>query len=138
MLGKGFAEPIAHEGALKIKEITYAHAEGYSGGALKHGPFALIAEGTPIIMLIMDDQHAPHMRTCAEEVRARGAHTIVITDSKKLANGIADDVIVIPRNGPLSALLAVAPLQMIAYEMALAKGINPDKPRNLAKAVTTD
>jgi len=138
VLGKGFAEPIAHEGALKIKEITYAHAEGYSGGALKHGPFALIAEGTPIIMLIMDDQHAPHMRTCAEEVRARGAHTIVITDSRKLANGVADDVIVIPRNGPLSALLAVAPLQMIAYEMALAKGINPDKPRNLAKAVTTD
>merc|ERR1712153_24202 len=126
------------ESALKIKEITYAHAEGYSGGALKHGPFALIAEGTPIIMLIMDDQHAPHMRTCAEEVRARGAHTIVITDSRKLANGVADDVIVIPRNGPLSALLAVAPLQMIAYEMALAKGINPDKPRNLAKAVTTD
>merc|ERR1712086_693822 len=138
VLGKGFAEPIAHEGALKIKEITYAHAEGYSGGALKHGPFALIAEGTPIIMLILDDQHAPHMRTCAEEVRARGAHTIVITDNRKLANGVADDVIVIPRNGPLSALLAVAPLQMIAYEMALAKGVNPDKPRNLAKAVTTD
>ena len=83
--------------------------------------------------------------TAAEQIQVQrastnelGAHTIVITDNKKLAKGVADDVIVIPRNGPLSALLAVAPLQMIAYEMALAKGINPDKPRNLAKAVTTD
>eukprot|EP00658_Telonema_sp_P-2_P030222 TRINITY_DN22866_c0_g1_i2.p1 TRINITY_DN22866_c0_g1~~TRINITY_DN22866_c0_g1_i2.p1 ORF type:complete len:555 (+),score=136.00 TRINITY_DN22866_c0_g1_i2:133-1665(+) len=138
VLGKGFAEPIALEGALKIKEITYAHAEGYSGGALKHGPFALIEQGTPIIMLIMDDHHAPNMRTAAEEVRARGAHTIVITDKRSLAHGVADDVIVIPHNGMLSAVLAVIPLQLIAYEMALAKGINPDKPRNLAKAVTTD
>merc|ERR1712139_733675 len=94
VLGKGFAEPIAHEGALKIKEITYAHAEGYSGGALKHGPFALIDQDTPIIMLIMDDQHAPLMRTASEEVRARGAHTIVITDNKQLAQGVADDVLV--------------------------------------------
>ena len=75
VLGKGYAEPIAHEGALKIKEITYLHAEGYSGGALKHGPFALIegVEGrdgaTPVIMIILDDDHAAHMRTAAEEVR---------------------------------------------------------------------
>lgn len=138
VLGKGFAEPIAREGSLKIKEITYLHAEGYSGGALKHGPFALIEEGTPIIMTILDDNHAQFMRTAAEEVRARGAHTIIITNKKELADGIADAVIEIPTNGSLTALLAVIPMQLIAYELAVLRGYNPDKPRNLAKAVTVD
>ncbi|MBU1126552.1 MAG: glutamine--fructose-6-phosphate transaminase (isomerizing) [Patescibacteria group bacterium] len=138
VLGKGYAEPIAREGALKIKEITYLHAEGYPGGALKHGPFALIEEGTPIIMTILDDNHAHFMRTAAEEVRARGAYTIVITNKKELADGIANAVIEIPTNGPLTALLAVVPMQLIAYELAVLRGHNPDKPRNLAKAVTVD
>ncbi len=144
VLGKGYAEPIAHEGALKIKEVSYIHAEGYSGGALKHGPFALIegTEGregrTPVICVILDDEHASHMRTAAEEVKARGAHVIVITDKPKLAQGIDNDPIVIPNNGPLTALIASLPLQFIAYELALMKGVNPDVPRNLAKAVTTD
>lgn len=144
ILGKGYAEPIALEGALKIKEMTYIHAEGYSGGALKHGPFALIegAEGkngaTPVICIILDDDHAMHMRTAAEEVKARGANVYVITDNPKLARGIDPDPIVIPRNGPLTALIAVLPLQLIAYELALLRGVNPDVPRNLAKAVTTD
>jgi glucosamine--fructose-6-phosphate aminotransferase (isomerizing) len=144
VLGKGYAEPIAHEGALKIKEMSYIHAEGYSGGALKHGPFALIEgpegrEGrTPVIVVILDDEHAAHMRTAAEEVKARGAHVIVITDKAKLAQGIDSDPIVIPNNGPLTALLASLPLQFIAYELALIRGVNPDVPRNLAKAVTTD
>mmetsp|Transcript_16811 Transcript_16811/g.18247 ORF Transcript_16811/g.18247 Transcript_16811/m.18247 type:complete len:697 (+) Transcript_16811:62-2152(+) len=144
VLGKGYAEPIAHEGALKIKEVSYIHAEGYSGGALKHGPFALIegTEGregrTPVICVILDDEHASHMRTAAEEVKARGAHVIVITDKPKLAQGIDSDPIVIPNNGPLTALIASLPLQFIAYELALMKGVNPDVPRNLAKAVTTD
>merc|ERR1712174_54430 len=98
------------------------------GGALKHGPFALIENdengklgATPIIMLILDDNHAHHMRTAAEEVKARGA-----------------DVIIIPSCGPMTALTAVLPIQLIAYELALMKGINPDTPRNLAKAVTVD
>lgn len=144
VLGKGYAEPIAHEGSLKIKEITYTHAEGYSGGALKHGPFALIEgpEGkdgrTPVIVIILDDDHAMQMRTAAEEVKARGAQVIVITDKPKLAAGIDSDPIVIPNNGPLTALIAALPLQLIAYELALIRGINPDVPRNLAKAVTTD
>mmetsp|Transcript_9687 Transcript_9687/g.16012 ORF Transcript_9687/g.16012 Transcript_9687/m.16012 type:complete len:691 (+) Transcript_9687:62-2134(+) len=144
VLGKGYAEPIAHEGALKIKEICYIHAEGYSGGALKHGPFALIegAEGregnTPVIMIILDDDHAMHMRTAAEEVRARGAQVVIITDNPKLAHGLDPDPIIIPSNGPLTALTAVLPLQFIAYELAVMKGLNPDVPRNLAKAVTTD
>eukprot|EP01083_Nonionella_stella_P203708 743099_1 len=138
VLGKGFAEPIAKEGALKIKEITYIHAEGYSGGALKHGPFALIEEGTPIIMLILNDKDGALMRTAAEEVKARGAHVIAITDKPSLVQGITEDVITIPSNGSLTALLGVIPLQLIAYELAVMRGINPDKPKNLAKAVTVD
>jgi len=140
VLGKGCGEPIAREGALKIKEITYLHAEGYPGGALKHGPFALIAENTPVILLILNDRHAGLMKTAAEEVKARGARNIIITDEPSLARGIADpnDVIVIPPDGVLTGLLAAVPLQFIAYELAVLKGINPDKPRNLAKAVTVD
>jgi glucosamine--fructose-6-phosphate aminotransferase (isomerizing) len=150
VLGKGYAEPVAAEGALKIKEITYLHAEGYSGGALKHGPFALIESeeignsggrkfgATPIILFILDDEHCSHMRTCAEEVRARGAYTIVVTDCPEICKDVADDLIVIPNNGPMTALLGCIPLQMIAYELAVMRGINPDVPRNLAKAVTVD
>lgn len=136
VLGKGFSEPIAYEGAQKLKEITYIHAEGYSGGALKHGPFALIESGTPIIMLILDDVHSSLMRTAAEEVRARGAKTIVITDNPRLASGVADEIIVIPSNGPLTALLGIVPIQLLAYEIALLKNLNPDKPRNLKKTIT--
>lgn len=118
VLGKGYAEPIAYEGALKIKETTYIHAEGYSGGALKHGPFALIegkegAHGeTPVIVIILDDEHAHTMRTAAEEVKARGAKVYVITDNPKLALGIDSEPIVIPNNGLLTALIAVLPLQV--------------------------
>jgi glutamine---fructose-6-phosphate transaminase (isomerizing) len=138
VLGKGYGEAIAREGALKIKEITYLHAEGYPGGALKHGPFALIEPGLPVILVILDDEHADLMRTATEEVRARGARTIVITERAELADHVADDVIVIPQDGSLAGLLATVPMQMIAYELAVLKGINPDKPRNLAKAVTVD
>jgi len=145
ILGKGYGEAVAYEGALKIKEMCYLHAEGYSGGALKHGPFALIESdengklgATPIIMLILDDSHAHHMRTAAEEVKARGAEVIVITDKKELADGIDTNPIVIPSNGPMTALGAVMPIQLIAYELAMLRGINPDTPRNLAKAVTVD
>ena len=144
VLGKGYGEPIASEGALKIKEITYVHAEGYSGGALKHGPFALI-EGergkngpTPIICIILDDEHAGLMKTCAEEVKSRGAKLYVITDNADLCEGLCDNPIVIPNNGILTALTAVLPMQLIAYELAVLKGIDPDVPRNLAKAVTVD
>lgn len=128
VLGKGYGEPVAHEGALKIKEMCYLHAEGYSGGALKHGPFALIENNetgkfgaTPIIMLILDDNHAHHMRTAAEEVKARGAELIIITDKLELADDLDDSPIIIPANGPLTALGAVLPLQLIAYELAMLR-----------------
>lgn len=145
LLGKGYGEPVAYEGALKLKEMCYLHAEGYSGGALKHGPFALIESiengklgATPIIMLILNDNHAHHMRTAAEEVKARGADVIIITDKKELAEGLDSNPIVIPSNGPMTALGAVMPIQLIAYELAMLRDINPDTPRNLAKAVTVD
>ena len=92
--------------------------EGYSGGALKHGPFALIEgeEGsdgaTPVVAIILDDEHAMHMRTAAEEVKARGAKVYVITDNPRLAQGIDPSPLVIPNNGPLTALIAVLPLQV--------------------------
>lgn len=128
VLGKGYGEPVAYEGALKIKEMCYLHAEGYSGGALKHGPFALIENNetgkfgaTPIIMIVLDDEHAHHMRTAAEEVRARGADVIIITDKPSLAHDLDPNPIVIPNNGPLTALGAVLPLQLIAYELALLR-----------------
>lgn len=144
VLGKGLAEPIAREGALKIKEISYVHAEAYSGGALKHGPFALI-EGedgkngaTPVIFIILDDEHADLNRIAAEEVKARGGQVFVITDNPHLARGIDPKPLVIPSNSVLTALTAIVPMQLIAYELALLRGVNPDKPRNLAKAVTVD
>jgi glucosamine--fructose-6-phosphate aminotransferase (isomerizing) len=128
VLGKGYGEPVAYEGALKIKEMCYLHAEGYSGGALKHGPFALIENdqtgkfgATPIIMLILDDNHAHHMRTAAEEVKARGANLTIITDKRSLAEDLDDNPIIIPNNGPLTALGAVLPLQLIAYELAMLR-----------------
>ena len=127
VLGKGYSEPVALEGALKIKEMCYLHAEGYSGGALKHGPFALIDDengkfgATPVILLIMDDVHADHMRTAGEEVKARGAQLIIITDDARLARDLDPNPLVIPSNGPLTALGAVIPLQLIAYELAILR-----------------
>jgi glutamine---fructose-6-phosphate transaminase (isomerizing) len=144
VLGKGYGEPIAMEGALKIKEVSYIHAEGFSAGALKHGPLALIQDNkgpdgaTPVLIVLIDDEHAKHVRIAAEEVKARGAEVHIITDNPKLAQGIDQSPIIIPENGMLTALIAALPLQLIAYELAVLKGINPDVPRNLAKAVTTD
>ena len=139
ILGKGFAEPIAYEGALKLKELAYIHAEGFSGGALKHGPFALLEKGSPIILFILNDKNKELMKIAAREVKGRGAYNIVITDiPEELEKGIANVVIPIPSNGDFTALLGSIPLQLLAYELSIVKGINPDKPRNLAKAVTVD
>jgi len=93
---------------------------------------------TPIIMLVLDDMHAHHMRTACEEVKARGAELIIITDNKKLADGLDDDPIIIPSNGPLTALGAVVPLQLIAYELAMLKDNDPDAPRNILKSYALD
>ncbi|KAH7649081.1 hypothetical protein FG379_003646 [Cryptosporidium bovis] len=138
VLGKGYGYPVALEGALKIKEVSYIHSEGYSAGALKHGPFALIDEheSTPVILIMLSDEHSPMMSNVAQQVKARGASLICITDDPSLCSDIECETIVIPSNGPLTALNAVIPLQLIAYYLAVNKGIDPDKPRGLAKAVT--
>lgn len=100
----------------------------------------MLDTGIPVIFIILEDQHAELMRVAGAEVRARGAHCIVITDNKKLGLEIAEeqDIVVVPTNGPLTALLTALPLQLIAYEMAILRDLNPDKPRHLAKAVTVD
>lgn len=138
ILGKGLCYPVALEGALKIKEISYVHAEGFAAGALKHGPFALIdsAERTPVILLCLTDEHNSLMQNTAEQVKARGAYVIAIVDSEASLEVLADARIVIPNNGALTPLLCVVVLQLLAYHLAVSRGINPDKPRGLAKTVT--
>ena len=139
ILGRGFGYPIALEAALKIKEIGYIHAEGYCGGGLKHGPFALIEDGTPIFILNFDDEHKNRMETAAEEVKCRGANVILVTDNIELyKKEIYNDYFLVDRMHTLSSLLGIIPFQLLSYYIALEKGHNPDFPRNLAKVVTVD
>lgn len=137
IMGTGFAYPIACEGALKIKEIAYIHAEGYSGAALKHGPFALIEQGFPIIMIILNDEYKDRMMSTAEQIKARGAYIIVITNIPKLNRQLFNEIIMIPDNGIMTALLAILPMQYISYKIAVEMKYSPDMPKNLAKSVTT-
>ncbi|CAG9310213.1 unnamed protein product [Blepharisma stoltei] len=138
VLGRGLAESIAKEGALKIKEITRVHAEGYPGGALKHGPFALINDGTPIILIILNDDYKDLMNLALAEVTGRGAKTIVITSDPALITTAKppNKIIKIEEAGPLTALLSAIPMQMLAYYLSIMKGLDPDHPRGLAKVVT--
>jgi len=138
ILGRQMGHALALEGALKIKEVSYLHAEGYPGGALKHGPFALIESTTPIIILAFRDEFSGKMQITAEEVKARGCPVILITDSPELNNHLYDHIIKINHSGYLSPLLGIIPLQYMAYCLSIGKGYNPDYPRNLAKCVTTE
>ena len=135
ILGKGRGESIAKEGALKIKEISYYHAEGYSGSALKHGPFALLEKDFPVIMTAPKDKHYKKMCNAYQEIRSREAEILFITDDRSCNYGRK---IFVPRNETFGALLTVIPLQLIAYYLSLRKGINPDFPKNLAKSVVVD
>lgn len=134
ILGKGLSAEIASEAALKIKEIGYLQAEGYPGGSLKHGPFALIEKGIPIMLIILNDPERSYMESTLSEVKSREAYTVVVTDIPDFNQ--ADLNIVIPDNGWLTSLIAVLPFQLTAYYLSVLKGIDPDKPRNLAKTVT--
>jgi len=135
ILGKGRGESIAKEGALKIKEISYYHAEGYSGSALKHGPFALLEKDFPVIMTAPKDKHYKKMCNAYQEIRSREAEILFITDDRSCNY---ERKIFVPRNETFGALLTVIPLQLIAYYLSLRKGINPDFPKNLAKSVVVD
>ena len=130
LLGKGKDEAIAKEGALKLKEIAYIHAEGYSSSALKHGPFALIESGLPIILLDLDDENRDKNRNAYQEILARDAYIIRISDT--------EGELMINKNATFGGLLANVYIQLLSYYIAIEKGYNPDFPRNLAKVVTVE
>lgn len=134
ILGKSKGEAIAKEGSLKIKEISYLHAEAYSSSSLKHGPFALLDKEFPVILLCPNNELLPKNMNAYEEMKARGAKIIVITDKEDLK---VDHKLIIPKNKTFSELLMIIPMQLIAYELSVRKGNNPDMPRNLAKVCTT-
>ncbi|CAB4330049.1 unannotated protein [freshwater metagenome] len=140
-LGRGVEYPIALEGALKLKELAYIHAEGFAGGELKHGPIALIEEGTAVIAILPTaDEHAldEKMLSNIQEVKARGARVVVIAPEGAEVIG-AEHIIRIPVASPLfQPVLATVPLQVFAYEIAVARGTDVDQPRNLAKSVTVE
>jgi glucosamine--fructose-6-phosphate aminotransferase (isomerizing) len=139
-LGRGVNYPIALEGALKLKEISYIHAEGYPAGEMKHGPIALIDEQMPVVALSPHDSVFEKMLSNIEEVKARSGVVLAVTDrhDPDLAQR-ADEVIVVPPTHELlSPLLAVLPLQLLAYHIALLRGCDVDQPRNLAKSVTVE
>ena len=139
-LGRGLDYNIAMEGALKIKEISYIHAEAFAAGELKHGTIALIEKGTPVIAIASQEDLFEKMVSNMEEVRARGAYVIAIAQEKnKEVEKAADEVIYIPNvEDVLSSILTVLPLQLLSYYVAVERGCDVDKPRNLAKSVTVE
>jgi glucosamine--fructose-6-phosphate aminotransferase (isomerizing) len=139
-LGRGVQFPIALEGALKLKEISYIHAEGYAGGEMKHGPIALIADNLPVVALVPRDSSYERMLGNMEEVRARDGLLIAITHpGDRTAASKAQHVIEVPACAELLApLLTVVPLQLLAYHVAVRRGCDVDQPRNLAKSVTVE
>ena len=139
-LGRGSSFPIALEGALKLKELSYLHAEGYPAGEMKHGPLALIEEGLPVIILAPKDKYFEKTLSNMQEVIARGGKILFITDNKKesLNENIRFGLRVPHLDNLLSPILLTVPLQMLAYHVALLKGCDVDKPRNLAKSVTVE
>lgn len=139
-LGRKYNFPIALEGALKIKEISYIHAEGYAAGEMKHGPIALIDNDFPSVILAPKDSVYDKTLSAIEEIKARGGKVIAITTKgSREVERIADDVIYIPKTlEMLTPLLSVVPLQLLAYYAGVAKGYDVDKPRNLAKSVTVE
>ncbi len=139
-LGRHIGLPVALEGALKLKEISYIPTEAYSAGEMKHGPIALLDESTPVVVIATRSHVYDKMVSNIQEVRARGAYVIAIaTDGNEDIQHHADDVIYIPRSPAfLQAVLAVVPLQLLAYRIARLRGLNVDQPRNLAKTVTVE
>jgi glucosamine--fructose-6-phosphate aminotransferase (isomerizing) len=143
-LGRHVGYPVAMEGALKLKELAYIHAEGFAAGELKHGPIALIEAGQPVFIVVPspDTPHGLHGKVVSniQEIRARGARTLVIAeDGDEDVVPFADEVIRIPQSSPLLApLLSVVPLQVFALHLSSAKGLDVDQPRNLAKSVTVE
>lgn len=138
LLGKGSDEFIAKEGSLKIKEISYIHSEGYSSSSLKHGPFALLDENFPVIIFNLDQTHRSKTINCYQEVASRGAPILLISNDVSISQDVTCDIMYIPENKSYASLIGIIPIQLLAYHLSINKGINPDKPKNLAKVVTVE
>jgi glucosamine--fructose-6-phosphate aminotransferase (isomerizing) len=139
-LGRGHHYPIALEGALKLKEISYIHAEAYPAGELKHGPLALVDREMPVISVAPNDALLEKLKSNLQEVRARGGELYVFADAdSEVSETEGVHILRLPEHyGLLSPILHVVPLQLLAYHAALVKGTDVDKPRNLAKSVTVE
>jgi glutamine---fructose-6-phosphate transaminase (isomerizing) len=139
-LGRGINMPIAYEGALKLKEISYIHAEGYPAGEMKHGPIALIDKEMPVVIIAPRDPWYEKMISQVEQVRSRGGLIVALaTDGDEFIKKLADHMLWIP-DTPwlLSPIITTIPLQMLAYHIAALRGLDVDQPRNLAKSVTVE
>lgn len=139
-LGRGYNFPIALEGALKLKEISYIHAEGYPAAEMKHGPIALVTETLPVVFIATKDSYHEKIVSNIQEIKARRGMVIaVITEGDEVIPGLADDVFFVPPADEIMApLLSCIPLQLLSYYVGIAKGVDVDKPRNLAKSVTVE
>ena len=139
-LGRGINFPLAMEGALKLKEISYIHAEGYQAGEMKHGPISLIDENMPVVALIPRDKLYEKMLSNINEVKARGGVVIAVaTEGDHELASKADDIIYIPKASvAVTPMLMAIPMQLLAYYIAVRRGCDVDQPRNLAKSVTVE
>jgi glucosamine--fructose-6-phosphate aminotransferase (isomerizing) len=139
-LGRGFNFPVALEGALKLKEISYIHAEGYPAAEMKHGPIALIDENMPVVVIATKAEHYDKVVSNIQEILSRKGKIIaIVTEGDTVVKGMADHVIEIPDvEEAFSPLLTTIPLQLLAYHIAVMRGCNVDQPRNLAKSVTVE
>ena len=137
-MGRGIDETVAKEGSLKLKEISYIHAESYAAGELKHGPIALIESGVTVIGVMTDKSLVEKTVSNIQEVITRGAKTLIVTN-QNINDKMFDEVIHIPcTNTILSPILSIIPLQLFSYYISKEKGLDVDKPRNLAKSVTVE
>jgi glucosamine--fructose-6-phosphate aminotransferase (isomerizing) len=139
-LGRGYNFPVALEGALKLKEISYIHAEGYPAAEMKHGPIALVDETLPVVFIATKDAYHEKVVSNMQEIKARKGKVIsVITEGDDLSTSLSDDVMIIPEADEIVApIISVVPLQLLAYYIGVARGCDVDKPRNLAKSVTVE
>jgi glucosamine--fructose-6-phosphate aminotransferase (isomerizing) len=139
-LGRGYNFPVALEGALKLKEISYIHAEGYPAAEMKHGPIALIDENMPVLVMATNKSAYDKIINNIQEVKARKGRIIaIVSEDDEVIRHMADFTIEIPATEEaLTPLLSVVPLQLLAYHMAVLRGCNVDQPRNLAKSVTVE
>ncbi|MBI5516248.1 MAG: glutamine--fructose-6-phosphate transaminase (isomerizing) [Deltaproteobacteria bacterium] len=138
-LGRGLSSAVALEGALKLKEISYVHAEGYAGGEMKHGPLALVDRNMPVVCLLPDDSTLEKMLSNVQEVRARDGNVIAVVNTEEVAQNLATHTIKVPRTAEeFTPLVTIVPLQLLSYYVADHRGTDVDQPRNLAKTVTVE